>query len=285
MTPDLLSVIVRALAFVAVFQAAGAAFFLAMFGHRLARAQIGTRRLALIAAAGGVILLLAHIGLDPARMADGFAGIWDRELQRLAWGSSSGVAQMVQAIGLLIILVTLARPARSSALFPVVGAVVAVAGFLLTGHTSAHALRWLLAPLLALHLLIVAFWFGALVPLAIVSRAETPPNAAQIVERFSVVAGMLVPLIALAGFIMSWILAGTFSVLRKPYGELLTAKFAGFMLLMLLAAYNKWRLTPAMSAGAFGAVASLRRSIAVEYALIVAVLSVAAVLTAFFSPE
>jgi putative copper export protein len=142
-----------------------------------------------------------------------------------------------------------------------------------------------LAPLLALHLLIVAFWFGALVPLAIVSRAETPPNAAQIVERFSVVAGMLVPLIALAGFIMSWILAGTFSVLRKPYGELLTAKFAGFMLLMLLAAYNKWRLTPAMSAGAFGAVASLRRSIAVEYALIVAVLSVAAVLTAFFSPE
>jgi Flp pilus assembly pilin Flp len=32
-------------------------------------------------------------------------------------------------------------------------------------------------------------------------------------------------------------------------------------------------------------VASLRRSIAVEYALIVAVLSVAAVLTAFFSPE
>jgi putative copper export protein len=285
MTPDLLSVIVRALAFVAVFQAAGAAFFLAMFGHRLARAQIGTRRLALIAAAGGVILLLAHIGLDPARMADGFAGIWDRELQRLAWDSSSGVAQMVQAIGLLVILVTLARPARSSALFPVVGAVVAVAGFLLTGHTSAHALRWLLAPLLALHLLIVAFWFGALVPLAIVSRAETPPNAAQIVERFSMVAGMLVPLIALVGFIMSWILAGTFSVLRKPYGELLTAKFAGFMLLMLLAAYNKWRLTPAMSAGAFGAVASLRRSIAVEYALIVAVLSVAAVLTAFFSPE
>jgi putative copper export protein len=114
-----------------------------------------------------------------------------------------------------------------------------MAGFLLAGHRSAHALRWLLAPLLALHLLIVAFWFGALVPLATVSRAETPPNAPQIVERLSVIAGTLVPLIALAGFIMAWILAGTLGVLRKPNGELLTAKFAGFALLMLLTAYNK----------------------------------------------
>jgi putative copper export protein len=140
-----------------------------------------------------------------------------------------------------------------------------------------------LGPLLALHLLVVAFWFGALVPLAVVIRLEPRTTAAEVLKRFSVIAGWLVPLILVAGLTMAWLLTGSLSVLAKPYGELLLAKLAGFGLLMVLAAYNKWRLTPAFEQAR--SESSLRRSMAAEYVLIVAVLSVTAVLTAFYSPE
>ena len=84
---------------------------------------------------------------------------------------------------------------------------------------------------------------------------------------------------------MAFMLAPDVSVLRRPYGELLAAKVIGFGLLLGLAALNKWRWVPALAAGETAARAALRRSIATEYALIAAVLSITAVLTAFYSPE
>jgi putative copper export protein len=298
-TPDLLSVIVRALAFVALFQAAGVAFFLAIFGRELVHAYSSIRRLGLIAAAAGVVLVLAHLSLDATRMAGDFTGLWDANLQHLAWDSGSGISQIAQVIGLLVIVAALAlAPARTAVLPASAGAVIATGAFVLTGHTSAAPLRFVLAPLLALHLLVVAFWFGALVPLAQVTRTEAASAAAQIVRRFSAMAGLLVPLIGVAGITLAALLAKSFSVLHKPYGELLLVKLTVFMVLLALAAFNKWKLAPALpsgvdmtdvgadaaGAGAAGS-AALRRSIAAEYLLIVAVLSVTAVLTAFFSPD
>jgi putative copper export protein len=49
------------------------------------------------------------------------------------------------------------------------------------------------AGLLMVHLLIVAFWFGGLWPLYVVSLRETPTQAAVVIERFSAVAAWLVP--------------------------------------------------------------------------------------------
>ena len=283
MTPDLVSVIVRGLGFVALFQAAGAGFFLAGFGESLPRAWTPIRRVALSSAALGAILILAHLALDAARLSGDFEGLGDQDLQRLAWTSRSGISQLVQALGLLAVLAALWRPGRNPARWASLGGVIAVGGFLITGHTSTHALRAVLGPLLALHLLVVAFWFGALVPLALVIRLESRATAAGLLKRFSVIAGWLVPLILVAGLAMAWLLTGTLNVLRKPYGELLIAKVAGFGLLMVLAAFNKWHLTPAYEEAQ--SEASLRRSLAAEYVLIVAVLSVTAVLTAFYSPD
>jgi copper resistance protein D len=283
MTPDLLSVIIRGLGFVALFQAAGAGFFLATFGESLGRAWTPIRRVALNSAALGAILILGHLALDAARLSGDFEGLADEDLQRLAWTSRSGISQMVQALGLVAVLAGLWTPGRSHARWASAGGVIAVGGFLITGHTSTHALRAVLGPLLALHLLVVAFWFGALVPLALVIRLESRATAAGLLKRFSVIAGWLVPLILVAGLAMAWLLTGSLNVLGKPYGELLIAKLTGFGLLMGLAAYNRWRLTPAFEQAR--SEVSLRRSLGVEYVLIVAVLSVTAVLTAFYSPE
>jgi putative copper export protein len=292
--PDLLSAGVRALAFVALFQATGVALFLAGFGRLLTAAQAGVRRLGLIAAAAGVVLVLAHLSLDPARMAGDFAGVWDPDLQQLAWHSSSGLSQVTQIVGLLVVLaaLSLSGPHNTAPQAgAVIGAVIAIGAFLLTGHTSTHPLRALLAPLLALHLLIVAFWFGALLPLAMATRIETPATAVRILRRFSRVAAVLVPLIGAAGLAMAFILCPGLGVLRQPYGQLLLAKLGGFVVLLALAAWNRWRLVPALALAAdTGAAAArrrsaLQRSIATEYLLIVAVLCITDVLTTFFSPS
>jgi putative copper export protein len=54
---------------------------------------------------------------------------------------------------------------------------------------------------------------------------------------------------------------------------------------MLLATLNKWRYAPAINRGEAPAIASFQKSVLIEYVLIVAVLSITAVMTSFFSPE
>jgi putative copper export protein len=283
MTPDLLGVIVRALGFVALFQAVGAAFFLAGFGDSLSRARTAIARLGRGAAAVGTLLVLAHLALDSARLAGDFAGLLDQDMQRLAWTGSAGLSQMLQALGLIGILVSLRRSGRSDGRWASLGGVLAVGGFLVTGHTRTQVLWPLLSALLGLHLLIVAFWFGSLAPLALVMGQEPRATAARVLSRFSVIASWSVPLILVAGLAMAWLLVPSLRDWGKPYGELLIAKLAGFALLMVFAAINKWRLTPAFRDSRSDA--ALRWSITVEFLLIVTVLSFTAVLTTFHSPS
>src|SRR5207237_1109566 len=106
-----------------------------------------------------------------------------------------------------------------------------------------------LATLLMLHLMVVAFWFGALWPLIVASLRETPARASDIIERFTAVATWLVPVILLTGIVIAVLLLPSVSALREPYGELLIAKLVGFAVLMGLAAANKWRLGPALAHG------------------------------------
>ena len=285
MSPDLVSVTLRAAGFVALFQAAGIAFFLAIFGDRLIHAGAGIRRLGLAAASGGILLLLTHQAFEAARMADDFAGLFDTDMQRLALSSTGGAAHLIQVLGLLLVALGLWRPKRFGSFMTIAGATLAIVAFTITGHTSVHVMRWLLAPLLMVHLTVVAFWFGALAPLFLISRREALSDAARILNQFSAIASWLVPCILLAGLTMAIILAPDLSALRRPYGQLLAVKLVGFGLLMVLAAVNKWRLAPAFTAGRATSGAALRHSIAVEYALIVVVLSVTAVLTSFFSSE
>jgi putative copper resistance protein D len=284
-SPDDVSVILRALNFVALFQAAGAAYFLALFGSQLKQSGMWICRLGLIAALAGVILAAAHQSLDAARMADDYSGLLDTAMLQLAWLSGNGAAHLLQILGLLALAIGLGSHGRPRIGLAVAGAIVASLSPLLTGHTSHHALRWALAPLLATHLLIVAFWFGALAPLIRVTQREAPEIAACVVAHFSSLAGWLVPLIAGAGLAMALILAPDIRVLQRPYGQLLLTKAGGFALLMLLAAYNKWQLTPALVAGDTKPLARLRRVIVIEYLLLVAVLTTTAILTSFYSPE
>jgi putative copper resistance protein D len=283
--PDVLSVILRALSFVLLFQAAGVAIFVAIFRRRLASSQVSIRRLGRAAAIAGVVLVGAHHALEAARMAGDMSGMLDPALQGLAWNSRARAALICRLAGLLLIAVGLQGSSVRSTIVAVGGAVLAMGAFTLTGHTSVNVHRGALAGLLMLHLLIVAFWFGALWPLYVASLRETPARAADLIDRFTALATWLVPVILVAGTAMAVLLLPNLSALREPYGELLIAKAVGFALLMGLAAANKWRLGPALGSGIVGSGQWFRRSVATEYVLIAAVLTITAIMTSFFSPE
>jgi len=283
--PDVVSVILRALSFVLLFQAAGVAIFVAVFGRRLASSQVSVRRLGQAAAIAAIVLVAAHYALEAARMAGEMSGMWDPTLQGMAWNSRAGTALICRLLGLLLIAVGLQEASVRWTILAVGGTVLATGAFALTGHTSVNAHRAALAPLLMLHLLVVAFWFGALWPLYVASLRETPARASDIIERFTAVATWLVPVVLLAGIVMAVLLLPNLQALSEPYGELLIAKVVGFAVLMGLAAANKWRLGPALVHGPAQSGRWFRRSVAAEYVLIAAVLTITAVMTSFFSPE
>ncbi len=284
MRPDTLSVILRSAGFIAMFQATGMVLFIAMHGRRLAVSLSYLRRITKLFSIAAAVLLVGQYALEAARMADDMSGIGDPALQMLAMHSASSVVLALRLLGLSVIVAAIDR-ADIGIPLGVIGATVVIGSSILTGHTVANPLRWALAPLLLVHLTIVAFWFGAILPLYVVSSRENSAIALAVTEAFSRVAGWLVPGIFVAGFALSLILVHHLGEFRLSYGRSLLGKAAGFAILMGLAAFNKWRLVPAIASGNPTARRAFRCSLVIEYFLIAAVLTVTAVMTTLFSPE
>ena len=172
MRPDTLSVILRSASFIALFQAAGMVLFIAMFGRRLERSLSELQRITRLSAILAAAFVVGQYALEAARMADDMAGIADLSLQMIAMNSASSAVLMLRLLGLSVIIAAIGR-AEVGTTFSVVGTAIVLASFILIGHTAAHPLRWALASLLIAHVTIVAFWFGALIPLYLASTRES----------------------------------------------------------------------------------------------------------------
>jgi putative copper resistance protein D len=280
---DVIAIVVRTLGFVALLQAVGIIIFTAFFGS-LARGMSDELRVtARWMALAGLLFVGSHQLLEAARMTGSLAGIMDVSLQRRALLSESGLANGLRMAGMLAIIVGGARLGRRSLLPGLIGGLLVAISFAATGHTSINPLRGLLAPLLVLHLWVVAFWFGALWPLYRATGLESTV-AAVIVHRFSKLATWMVPCIAAAGFGMAAAIVPTWQALWTPYGLLLSGKLLGFSVLMGLAALNKLRLAPALAQGSPTAAREMRYSLTMEFLLITTVLAVTATMTAMYSP-
>lgn len=274
---DTASVALRALGFVVLFQAAGMALFLAAFGNQLRDSIHAIQRYARLSAFAAAALLVAQYLLEAGRMGGGFASVLDPSLQAIALHSKAAPVLALRLASLAAVVTLRTRAGAALALALLAGS------FWLTGHTSTHPSRWLLGSLLCVHVLIVAFWFGALIPLYVATRREVPAVASALAAAFSRGALWIVPLLAVAGAIIAAVLLGSWHALRSTYGALLLAKLAGFGALMILASLNKWRLAPALGTSV-AAREAFRRSLVAEYALIAIVLGVTATLTALYSP-
>ena len=285
MAIDILSVSLRALGLVALFQAGGIVLFFAPGQPQLPATEPALRRIGIFSALLAAIVLAAQYALEAARMSGELGGALDPALQGVVLRSAVSVTLSWRVLGLSLIVAALRRRGAERSIAGTIGVVIVLASFTFVGHTANSAQRWLLNPVLLAHLCVVAFWFGALVPLYLVSAHEPAETSARVVAQFSARALWLVTALFVAGIVLAAGLLPDLAALRRPYGLLLLAKVTGFCALMLLAALNRWRLGPALRTGGAAAGRRFRSVVAAEYVLIVAVLCVTAVMTSFFSPE
>ncbi len=151
----------------------------------------------------------------------------------------------------------------------------AALSFALFGHAATAPPRWLTGPAVALHAAAFVFWIGALPGLA--ERAGGGGgDLLPTLRRFSTLAVLLVAGLVLSGAVLAAVQLGRpEALLGTAYGRLLAWKLALVAALLLLAALNRLRLTPAIARGEPGAAARLRRSIVAEIVLGLSILALA----------
>jgi copper resistance protein D len=286
MLADSISASARAISFIAIFQAVGIAMFLAILaGPLTAHTRAALRRTMLHSAWVAIVFVVLHYLLEAGRMGGSLVAVADASLQHMVFQSSATAAFGLRIFGLLLIGASTLLPRTSAAFAVWGGAALTLFAFTQTGHTSLEDARPILPILLLLHLVVIAFWFGALLPLRHISLAEPPAVAAAVVRRFSAVAVWLVPIVFVAGALMAALLLGSLRALTTGYGLVVVTKAVLFGSLMLMATVNKWHYGPALARGEPAVLRGFRRTMAAEYAVISAILALTAVLTTFLSPD
>ncbi len=154
-----------------------------------------------------------------------------------------------------------------------------------------------------LHLWVAGVWFGALVPLGILilgalrsQRSDDARAACYGLDRFSAIGTVVVATLVVSGLINSWFLIGASnwrSLFTTDYGEALLVKLALFVLMLVLAAANRFRLAPrlrnALEAdrkdhSTSASLRALKTSVLIESAMAVLVLLAVSVLGTLAPP-
>jgi copper resistance protein D len=221
-------------------------------------------------------------------MSGDAGGLADVGLARMILQAGEGRASLIRLIGLILIGASLVGR-RSPAAVTLLGAVAAATSFAWVGHVHAlSALRgaWLPALVIVVHLLGVAFWLGALIPLLIVARGADMSRIAATARRFGTVALFVVGgLLAAGAGLLCLLLRGVGELWTDDYGRLALTKVLLVSCLLALAALNHLRLTPRLFAYDTGALRALKRSITAEVAVAGCVLVVTAAMTTLAGPS
>ena len=273
------SMVVRWLFYLTLMVASGGLLFRALVADPPAALRRSLQRVA----AAGTGLAALQLGLRGALLADApLGGLVSPATWRLAVTTSVAPSLALSCCGLLAGMVALGQRGTGWRLAGVGAAVAAVAGLCLTGHAATASPRWTAVPLLAAHTLAVAFWLGAFWPLLVLAQGPAA-IAGHACRRFSRLAVPCVVVLVGTGVGLAALQLGHWdALLQTQYGILVMGKLGLLAVLILLAAWNRNRLTPALLAGAPRAALHLRASIAAEAVLAAVVLALTAALT--FTP-
>ncbi|WP_322921318.1 copper resistance protein CopC [Nocardioides renjunii] len=278
--------VVTVVSLVGLLLAAGLAVFVALV---LPRSWAGTdvrgrlsrllRYAAAVAVAGAVLQVpVASVygqGLELGDLLDAFD-------QALVRNEMLAAALVAAGLGAAVPACTTAPPGRWDRLLLAGGALVAVAGPSVVGHSRAFTPTALLVASDVLHVGAGAIWLGGLVGLALTLRALSGREvlAARTLARFSALAGGVLLAVAATGTFMAWRIVGSWTgLVETAYGWLLLTKVAIALVVAGAGGWNRWRTLPAVEAAAgFGdrerAAAAVTRTVRVEAVLLVALLGV-----------
>lgn len=235
-----------------------------------------------LAALAALSFLILHIVVQAGFLADdGIAGMIDGDMINIILDGPSGLTSKILLLGLVILLMISFIPITSS-IYPWVagsGSLFIAISFTLSGHTTNAGLP-LSAGVIAIHLFAISFWLSALWPLYQQAKHFNKEALISTAETFGKQAMVIVPMLLLAGLVLSVFLVGSLTALfTTAYGLFLIGKIVLVVFLLGLAALNKYRFIPAIRDNEPNAINHFSRSIQLEVLLFSIILLITAVLT------
>jgi copper transport protein len=187
-------------------------------------------------------------------------------------GPSLLIAVAAMAAGLVALRSVSGGVARTLSVVAMAGVGLSLAA---SGHAATAPPQWLTRPTVFLHGVGVAFWVGALVPLVAMAWRPAPALLA-ILNQFSRAAVPVVGLLVLTGLALAIIQLASFrALIETQYGLILSIKITLVVVLLGLAALNRFRLTPMLAFDPLNT-RPLVRSILAECVVVLVILAVVA---------
>lgn len=262
MTIALGLIVSRFLHYLALSLLFGAALFpLYGLGLSPARAEASLpwlRGFLLLAAIAALISGLSWLSFATAGMSGNLSGAIDPESLSIVIGTTSfgRLWSLHLALAALVILLLLPKGQSAARIYAVLAAsFVLLAGIAGTGHAGENSFDMIAD---GIHLLAAAIWIGALFVLLVLVTvaADTQANSAAAIVRhalvrFSGIGTSLIAVLVLSGLVNSWYLIGLDKLDQlfvSRYEEILLVKLVLFGAMLLLAAANRFWLTPRLAA-------------------------------------
>lgn len=266
---------IKLVVYLGLFAGIGGAFYRAF----IATAQVvpaGAHRIMLGALIAGALAAMASIGTQGL---DALARPLTDIVKGEVW--TSGLATSYRYTAQIATWAMIAALFSTQAARPFLGRLTAsiallTAGAALaaSGHAANAETQWLTRSAVFIHAICVIFWIGALIPLA--ALAPTGEAFRPELARFTrAMPACLVALIA-AGIALALVQVDRLDALwTTTYGIILSCKLAAFTMLLGLAAWNRFWLTPKLDREE-AAARRLAASIRAEIAIVLAILALVA---------
>ncbi len=267
--PALSGPILRAFVYVATIGCAGGIFFYLTFPNEAQTVRPLLRWQIII---GFVLLLIA----EPLRYVlfqiEISGGDWQvafsPELRAIYIETPQGIAAISRLLGGVVIVLSGLR----LRLVGLIGALIMVGGYLLEGHSVSNEPRWILATFLGIHLLVLHWWIGSLLPLYGLIQTADKSTASAATLRFGQIAIILVPIMLVVGLAILGLLVGWDINPASEYQQGIALKVLLAAGVLGLAAINKMWLTPLLTSSPEKGARYLQRSLKFEIGLALSVL-------------
>ena len=249
---------------------------------------------ALLAGSAAVLLIAAPAALlaQTTLMAGSLEeAIKPASLSYMITGMGLGAALALRALFAAVALgaAALLKPGRRLWTVLTAAGGLTTVSFAWTGHGAATegGGRWLHLGADILHALAASLWIGALAAFVILAlwrpaRPQAQDRALQqALAGFAGIGSWAVGVLTVTGLTNSAFLIGRpdmAALAASPYGQLLAIKLGLFVAMLVLAAINRFRLTPLMARAPVEGRRRLRASLTVEFGLGLAILAVVAVM-------
>jgi copper transport protein len=259
--------------YVGLFVGIGGAFFGAWIAER-----DGDRAKPWLTAilAAGLVATATSVGLQGLDALDlplaelGRGAAWQAGFQT-SYGSTAIVAAGAMLAGLFAVITSSRRIAQGLSLLGLLGIGFAL---VLSGHATTAEPRLFTRPSVFLHGVCVALWIGALLPLVMTVYGGSRERA---LARFSGAIPYPLTVLVITGVTLAVVQLDRVDALwTTNYGLVLSCKLIAVLVLLALAAANRFVLVPRFEAAGGGAARPLAISMTTELAIAIAILALVA---------